>query len=45
MLYCIKDLISRSLTDSCIGCDYFLLIDVLRKHDDIKEEINNLETS
>ena len=45
MLYCIKGLISRSLTNSFIGRDYFLLIDVLRKYDDTKEEIKNLEIS
>ena len=44
-LYCIKGLISRSLTNSFIGRDYFLLIDVLRKYDDTKEEIKNLEIS
>ena len=42
-LYCIKDLISSSLTD--IECDYFHLIDVLGKYDYKKEEINKLETS
>ena len=30
-LDCIKGLILRSLTDSYIGCNYFILIDVLRK--------------
>ena len=39
-LDCIKGLISRCLTDSYIGRNYFLLIDVLRKYDDMKEEIN-----
>ena len=28
ILDCIKGLISRSLTDSCTGCNYFLLIDL-----------------
>ena len=41
---CIKDLISRSLTDSCVDRDYFLLIYVLRKYDYMKEEFNKLET-
>ena len=45
MLYCIKGLIFRSLTNSFIGRDYFLLIDVLRKYDDTKEEIKNFEIS
>ena len=44
-LDCIKCSISRYLTDSHIGRDYFLLIDVLRKYDDMKEEINKLENS
>ena len=44
-LDCIKDLISMSLTDSIIECDYFHLIDVLRKFDYMKEKINKLETS
>ena len=44
-LDCIKDLISMSLTDSIIECDYFRLIDVLRKFDYMKEKINKLETS
>ena len=43
-LDCIKDLISRSLTDSCVDRDYFLLIYVLRKYDYMKEEFNKLET-
>ena len=44
-LGCIKGLISRSLTDSYIERNYFLLIDLLRKYDYMKEEINKLETS
>ena len=44
-LDCIKDLISMFLTDSIIECDYFHLIDVLRKFDYMKEKINKLETS
>ena len=35
-LDCIKDLISRSLTDSYIKRDYFNLIAVLRKYDCVK---------
>ena len=42
---CIKGSIYRSLTDSYKGCNYFLLIEVLRGHDGMKEEINNIETS
>ena len=34
-----------SSTDSYIGHNYFLLIGVLRKYNDLKKEINNLETS
>ena len=41
----IKILISSSLTDSYIECNYFQLIDVLRKYDYMKEEINKLENS
>ena len=37
-LYSIKHLISSSLTDSYIELDYFLLIDVLREYDDMKEK-------
>ena len=33
-LDCIKSSISRSLIDSYIGREYFLLIDVLREHDE-----------
>ena len=44
-LDCIKGSISRSLTDACIERDYFLLIEVLRKYDGIKEKIDKLETS
>ena len=40
----IKGLISRSLTNSFIEQDYFNLIDVLRKYNNMKEEINKLET-
>ena len=43
-LDCIKELISRSLTDSYIERNYYHLIDVLRKYDYMKEEINKLET-
>ena len=35
-LDCIKDLVSRSLTDSYIKRDYFNLIAVLRKYDCVK---------
>ena len=41
----LKDFISKSLTDSYIERDHFLLIEVLRKYHDIKEKINKLETS
>ena len=44
-LDCIKDLVSRSLTDSYIERGYFLLIDVLIEYDDMKEKINKLETA
>ena len=44
-LDCIKDLVSRSLTDSYIEQGYFLLIDVLIEYDDMKEKINKLETA
>ena len=44
-LDCITDLSSKSLTKSYIGGDYFLLIDVLRKSDDMEEEINKFEIS
>ena len=40
----IKSLIFRPLTDSHIGPNYLLLTDVLRKYDDMKEEINNIAT-
>ena len=43
-LDCTKDVISRSLTDSYIEHKYFNLIDVFRKYDYMKEEINRLET-
>ena len=43
-LDCIKGLISRSLTDSYIERNYYHLIDVLKKYDYMKEEINKLET-
>ena len=44
-LDCIQDLVSISLTDSYIERDYFDLIDVLRKCDYMKEDINTIETS
>ena len=43
-LYCIKHSISRSLTDSYIGRNYFLLIDVLKEYDAIKKN-SKLEVS
>ena len=39
----IKGLISTSLTKSYIGHDCFLVLDVLRKYDDMKEEIDNFK--
>ena len=39
----IKDLISRFVTHSYFDCNYFNLIDVLRKYDYMKEEINKRE--
>ena len=44
-LHCIKASIFRSLTDSYIVRDDFLLIDVLREYHNTKEKINILETS
>ena len=44
-LDCIKGSISSSLTESYIEHNYFLLIDVLREYDNMKEEINKLENS
>ena len=44
-LDCIKGSISSSLTESYIEHNYFLLIDVLREYDNMKEEINELENS
>ena len=41
----ITGIISGSLTDSYIERDYFDLIDVLRKFDYMKEEINKRESS
>ena len=41
----IKVLISRSLTNSHTGHYYIPLIDVSRKYDYMKEEIDNFETS
>ena len=41
----IKGLSFRSLTDSYIGRNYLLLTDVLRKYDNMKEDIKNTETS
>ena len=41
----IKGLSFRSLTDSYIGRNYLLLTDVLRKYDNMKEDIKNIETS
>ena len=41
----IKGSISKSLIDLYIEWDYFLLIDVLREYDGMKERINKLETS
>ena len=43
-LDCVKGTISRSLTDSCIECDYFDLIDMLKECEDMAEEIKNLKT-
>ena len=43
-LECIEGLLSRYLSNSYIGCNYFILIDALRKNDGMKEKINNLET-
>ena len=40
----IKGSISRSLTGSYIECDYFLLIDVSREYDNMKEKINKFES-
>ena len=42
-LDCIKGSISRSITDSYIERDYFLLIEVLREYDGMQEKINKLE--
>ena len=39
----IKGLISTSLTKSYIGHDCFLVLDVLRKYDDMKEEIDSFK--
>ena len=39
----IKDSILRSSTDSHIGHDYFLLIDMLREHDGLKRKSINLK--
>ena len=37
-LDCMKDFASYNVaTNSCIGPDYFLVIDMLRKYDDMKE--------
>ena len=41
----IKGLTFRSLTDSYIGHNYFLLINLSRKYDYMKKKINTLETS
>ena len=43
-LDCMQDLY-RLLTDWSIECDYFHLLDLLRKYDYSKEEINKLESS
>ena len=43
-LDCIKGSISMSLTDTYIGCNYFLLIDVLREYDSMEENISKFET-
>ena len=43
-LDCIKGIIHRSITDPCIERNYCIL-DVLRKYDYMKEEINKFETS
>ena len=41
----IKVLISKSLTDSNISHDKFVLINnVLKEHEEMKEEIKNLKT-
>ena len=44
-LDCITDLSSKSLTKSYIRGDYFFLIEVLRKSDNMDEEINKFEIS
>ena len=42
----IEVLISRTLIDSCISHDEFVSVNnMLREHDDMKEEIKTLETS
>ena len=41
----IKGLSFRSLTDSYIGRNYLLLTDVIRKYDNMKEDMKNIETS
>ena len=41
----IKSLFSKYLRKSYIERNYFILIDVLRKHDYVKKEVNKLETS
>ena len=41
-----KVLISKTLTESCISNDEFVLLnDVLKEYDDMKKEIKNLKTS
>ena len=42
-LDCIKNSTSSSLTDSYIERKYFLLIDVLREYDGMKEKVNKLK--
>ena len=42
-LDCIKDSISRSLTDAYIERDYFFLVDMFREYDHMKEKTINLK--
>ena len=45
MLHCTKGIISRSLIDSYIGHDNFLLVYGVLKRYDYMNEVNNLKTS
>ena len=40
-----EDLISKALIDSCINHDEFVLVNVLREHNEIKKQIKNPESS